>query len=129
MGRRGRQRRVIHDEDDDLDHTYDKLPSRRATKTVSYKETDEDEDVVEELGGIKDVPDDAALNINEVEAPDLKDEDAVGGVEYGENGEDGFPGAAEKDHILSRMTMNLKKIKLKNPRTMILFYLLMMRNL
>ena len=72
MGRRGRQRRVIHDEDDDLDHTYDKLPSRRATKTVSYKETDEDEDVVEELGGIKDVPDDAALNINEVEAPDLK---------------------------------------------------------
>ena len=100
MGRRGRQRRVIHDEDDDLDHTYDKLPSRRATKTVSYKETDED-DVVEELGGIKDVPDDAALNINEVEAPDLKDEDAVGGVEYGGNGEDGFlscedVGAAEK---------------------------------
>ena len=91
MGRRGRQRRVIHDEDDDLDHTYDKLPSRRVTKTVSYKETDEDEDVVEELGGIKDVPDDAALNINEVEAPDLKDEDAVGGVEYGGNGEDGFP--------------------------------------
>ena len=28
--------------------------------------------MVEELGGIKDVPDDAALNINEVEAPDLK---------------------------------------------------------
>lgn len=107
MGRRGRQRRVIHDEDDDLDHTYDKLPSRRATKTVSYKETDEDEDVVEELGGIKDVPDDAALNINEVEAPDLKNEDAVGGVEYGGNGEDGFPelrgrrGRRKRSHIES----------------------------
>lgn len=134
MGRRGRQRKVIHDEDDDLDHAYDELPSRRATKTVSYKETDEDEDVDEELDGIKGLPDGTVLQDNGMQATELNNEEALDDDAYGEEGQDDFPKlrgrrGRRKDHISSQTMMNLKRIKLKNLKMKILFYPLTMRSL
>ncbi|KAL6451348.1 YTA7 ATPase histone chaperone YTA7 [Candida maltosa Xu316] len=43
MGKRGRPKKYISD-DDEFVHGFDGLPPRRATKTVSYKESDNDDE-------------------------------------------------------------------------------------